>query len=67
MRFTLDEPSQHRFRISDEGLPISDTNLISITDLKDKIEEVDDGIIVNGIEDEDGSEIFSYHIRMEHF
>lgn len=46
-RVLIEEPNSGRFRISEEGLPVSDDQLFYVTDLADKISITPTQITIN--------------------
>lgn len=68
MRALIEEPDSDRFRISQEDLPVVDSQLRPVTSLESHISRHDDvGVEVAGLQHSDGSEDFKYQIDFAPF
>lgn len=67
MRTFLQEPGSGRFRLSDNDLPVVESQLISVNKISSYVTIDSQGLIVDGLLHEDQTEEFKYVIDFEHF
>ena len=67
MRTLIEEPGSTRFRISEEGLPVSEEQLIAVTDLSSHVTTLGDSVIIDNLVHDDGTETFKYVLDFERF
>lgn len=67
MRTLIEEPGSTRFKISEEGLPVVEEQLIPVSDLSSRVIILSNQVIVNGLTHDDGTETFKYVLDFDHF
>jgi len=69
MRTLIEEPDSHRFRISQQDLPVVDEQLFAVSDLSSHVNNFlyQDYLLVSGLDHSDLSEQFSYQIDFANF
>ena len=60
VRVLLEEPASGRFRISGEGIPVVEEQLVPISGLEARVLLGADYMDVSGLAHDDGSEAFNY-------
>ena len=67
MRTLIQEPSSTRFRISEENLPVVDEQLIPASNLTNLVLVNSTHLVVGNLNHEDGTEVFTYTVKFDHF
>lgn len=67
IRVLLEEPESGRFRISGEGLPVVEEQLIPTKLLSKRVIINDNTLIVRDLFNKDVDEVFRYEVEFDHF